>query len=85
MAKYVEAFSPRLLGVDGARDALAELATQVNVAFMKVPDADGGYTIDHTGNIVIVESEGSLPRLHPSCRTSAIDPRCVSSRSPRRS
>ena len=27
-------------------------------AFMKVPDANGGYTIDHTGNIVIIDPKG---------------------------
>lgn len=58
LGKYVEAFSPRFVGVTGTREAIAELATQLNVAFMKVPTQDGGYTVDHTGNVVIVNPRG---------------------------
>jgi protein SCO1/2 len=58
LGKYVEAFSPRFVGVTGTREEIAELATQLNVAFMKVPTPDGGYTVDHTGNIVIVNPRG---------------------------
>ena len=58
VAKYVAAFSPDFTGVVGAHDALASFAQQLNVAFMKVPDAHGGYTIDHTGNIVIIDPKG---------------------------
>ena len=51
-------FSPRFIGVTGSRDELAAFAQQLNVAFMKVPDSNGGYVIDHTGNIVIVDPKG---------------------------
>jgi protein SCO1 len=58
IGKYVGAFSPRFIGVTGSRDELAAFAQQLNVAFMKVPDANGGYVIDHTGNIVIIDPKG---------------------------
>lgn len=58
LGRYVEAFSPRLLGVRGDREATAGLATQLNVAFAQVPDAAGGYQVDHTANIVIVNPRG---------------------------
>ena len=58
LGTYVEGFSKSFLGVTGSQAAIAELATQVNVAFMKVPTGDGGYTVDHTGNIVIVNPRG---------------------------
>jgi protein SCO1 len=58
LGTYVEAFSKDFLGVTGTREAIAELATQLNVAFMKVPAEGGGYTVDHTGNIVIVNPRG---------------------------
>lgn len=58
LSKYVGAFSPRFTGVTGSREALAEFARQLNVAFMKVPDASGGYVIDHTGNIVVIDPKG---------------------------
>lgn len=56
--RYVSAFSPRFTGVTGSQEALAAFATQLNVAFMKVPDGKGGYVIDHTGNIVVIDPKG---------------------------
>lgn len=56
--RYVSAFSQRFVGITGSQQALAEFAQQLNVAFMKVPDGRGGYTIDHTGNIVIIDPQG---------------------------
>jgi protein SCO1 len=55
---YVGAFSPRFGGVTGSHEELAEFAKQVNAAFMKVPAPGGGYVIDHTGNIVVVNPQG---------------------------
>ncbi|MEM7101040.1 MAG: SCO family protein [Pseudomonadota bacterium] len=57
LGTYATAFSPSFLGVRGTRAKTAEFATQLNVAFAKVPDGDG-YTMDHTGNIVIVNPMG---------------------------
>lgn len=58
LGRYVEAFSPRFIGVRGDLEATAALATQLNVAFAKVPDGSGGYQVDHTANIVIVNPRG---------------------------
>ena len=58
LGKYLAAFSPRFVGVTGSHETLAAFAAQLNAAFMKVPDANGGYVIDHTGNIVIVDPDG---------------------------
>jgi len=58
LGRYVEAFSPRFLGVRGDREATAALTTQLNVAFAQVPDAAGGYQVDHTANIVIINPRG---------------------------
>lgn len=58
VARYAQAFSPRFIGAAGSRDALVELTQQVNVAFAKVPDGQGQFTVDHTGNIVIINPMG---------------------------
>ncbi len=58
LGRYVEAFSPRFLGVRGDREATAHLTTQLNVAFAQVPDGKGGYEVDHTANIVIINPRG---------------------------
>jgi len=71
LGAYATAFSPRFLGVTGSREDLVELTRQVNVAFAKVPLAEAltqeapspealadAYTVDHTGNIVIINPRG---------------------------
>lgn len=58
LARYVQAFSPTFIGVRGDRAATAELASQVNVVFAQVPAEGGGYQVDHSGNIVIVNPRG---------------------------
>ena len=58
LATYVQAFSSDFLGVRGDLPATAAFATQVNAAFAMVPAQDGGYQVDHTANIVIVNPRG---------------------------
>ncbi len=74
LAPYITAFSQHFLGVTSDRANLAEVATQLNVAFAKVPDDQGGYTMDHTGNIVIINPMGhyygfiKMPHTHETVR-----------------
>lgn len=60
LADFVTYFSPDFVGVTGAREAIAGLASQVSVAFAAVPAADqpDGYVVDHTGNIVVFNPRG---------------------------
>ncbi len=71
LGDYATAFSPRFLGVTGSRQDLVTLTSQLNVAFAKVPlagasapssssgsEAEDAYTVDHTGNIVIINPRG---------------------------
>jgi len=58
LGRYVQAFSPRFIGVGGERDDIAAFATQVNVAFARMPGDEAGYQVDHTANIVIVNPRG---------------------------
>jgi protein SCO1/2 len=58
LAEYVAVFSPQFTGVTGSRAQLADFAQQLNVAFMKVPMGGGDYSVDHTGNIVIINPLG---------------------------
>jgi len=58
LGRYVTAFSPRFVGVRGDREATVALTTQLNVAFAQVPDGQGGYQVDHTANIVIINPRG---------------------------
>jgi protein SCO1/2 len=58
LARYVTAFSPRFSGVRGDLESLADFASQVNAAFMKVPGQGDDYLVDHTGNIVVINPAG---------------------------
>ena len=65
LGEYAQAFSPRFVGVTAAADELASFARQVHVSFLEVASDSGdsavegpGYTVDHTGNIVIVNPMG---------------------------
>jgi protein SCO1/2 len=60
LAEYVRFFHEDFRGVTGEREAIAELAGQVSVAFAAVPEpsAPDGYVVDHTGNIVLINPRG---------------------------
>lgn len=58
LAPYVRAFSKNFLGVHGSRESLAAFAQQLNATFAKVPDGNGGYQMDHTGTIAIINPKG---------------------------
>lgn len=59
LANYVPGFDPAFKGYTGEFDEIVKFATQVNVAFGKVPgDEPGTYTIDHSASIVVVNPEG---------------------------
>ena len=57
LAAYVDAFSRDFTGLTGSREQIAALARQVSVAFAKVPAGAGGYTMDHSGQIVLINPE----------------------------
>ena len=55
LTEYVTAFSPSFTGVTGQRERVIQFAQQVHVARpMKVRLPGGDYTVDHPGQIVIV-------------------------------
>ena len=59
LKEYVGGFNRDFIGVTASRDVLAVLATQLNVAFAKVPGyAPGTYMMDHTTNLVLINPHG---------------------------
>lgn len=57
LAEYVPFFNPEFTGVTGEFISLKRLGNQLNVPFVKVPQADS-YTIDHGGQVVIINPRG---------------------------
>ena len=59
LANYVPAFNPAFIGLTGSFDAIVNIATQLNVAFGKVPgEAPNTYTVDHSANIALLDEQG---------------------------
>ncbi|MBU2884271.1 SCO family protein [Gilvimarinus agarilyticus] len=57
MKEYVAYFGDDFIGVTGEFLTMRRFANQVNVAFSKVTQGDD-YTVDHSGNIVIINPRG---------------------------
>lgn len=59
LARYIKSFDPEFRGYTGTFDNLIGLATQVNVAFGKVPGREPStYSVDHSANIIVINPEG---------------------------
>ena len=56
---YVGAFNTSFRGLSGEFDQVVVLATQLNIAFGKVPGTEPGtYQVDHSGSIAVVNPLG---------------------------
>jgi protein SCO1 len=58
LAQYVPYFNPDFVGATGNQYVLLKLATELNVAFSKVDLENGDYTIDHSGNMILINPYG---------------------------
>ena len=58
MKEYLSSFDPRLVGLTGDAEAVAAVAKAYRVYFKKVPLDDGGYTMDHTAIVYLMDKEG---------------------------
>lgn len=59
MAEYVALFDPRIVGLTGTPEEVAKAAKDLGVYAKKVPQ-DGGYTMDHTATMLLLDGEGRL-------------------------
>ena len=62
LAEYVKAFHPKLIGVTGSLDQVADVARAYRVYFKKVKDdkSTAGYTLDHTSIIYVMDPKGEF-------------------------
>ena len=58
MNEYVKFFNQEFIGVTGEFLNLHRFATQLNVPFSKVPGGGADYTVEHGGNIAIINPQG---------------------------
>ncbi len=64
---YLEAFSPRFVGVTGEEDELRRLGLELAAGFMRTPAPDGvpadRYLVDHSGHVAIVDPEARFTAI----------------------
>lgn len=62
LQSYVEYFHPEFRSATGSPDAIADLASQLNVAYFIEPHEDGdtSYTVDHSSAVLVVSPDAEL-------------------------
>jgi protein SCO1 len=55
---YLSSFDPQVVGLTGDAAAIAAVAKSYRVYFKKVPLEQGGYTMDHTAIVYLMDKDG---------------------------
>lgn len=63
LAKYVKFFSPSFVGVTGSPAQIDEFTRAMGTPVARRPLGEGGYTVDHSGSIFVIDPSGSLRAL----------------------
>lgn len=58
MADYLTAFDPRILGLTGREAEIAAAAEAFRISYRRVPLEGGGYTMDHTASVILLDAAG---------------------------
>jgi protein SCO1/2 len=66
LADYVTHFDPSFIGLTGAPEEIAEIATYYGV-FYERQEADSalGYLVDHTATVMVIDRDGYLRLIYP--------------------
>jgi protein SCO1/2 len=62
LTEYVKSFDPRLIALTGAAAQLAAAAKGFNVFHERHDNDDGGYSIDHSAFIYLIDPDGRLAK-----------------------
>jgi protein SCO1 len=60
LAEYLSSFGPRVRGFTGAPEAIAKVAAMFDVTYRKTPLEAGGYTMDHTATVFLIDASGKV-------------------------
>lgn len=60
LAEYLTAFDPRITGLTGTPEAVAEIVAAYRVYAAKAPLDDGDYLMDHTSSVYLLDSDANL-------------------------
>jgi protein SCO1/2 len=59
---YLLAFDPRIRGLTGSPAGIARIAHEYRVYYQEVPLAGGGYTVDHSAILYLMDARGRFVR-----------------------
>jgi protein SCO1/2 len=60
MRNYLSAFSDRIIGVTGDPPRVHEMVRDYKIVSRKVPLEGGGYTMDHTASVLLLDPAGAF-------------------------
>ncbi len=60
MKDYLSSFDPRIIGLTGSQSAIDDVAHAYRVYAKMVPTGDGGYSVDHTGVVYLMDKDGAF-------------------------
>ncbi len=60
MKEYLSSFDPRIRGLTGTDDQVAAVAKAYRVYYKRIPGEDGGYTMDHSSAIYLMDRAGQF-------------------------
>ncbi len=64
LAKYVPYFDSEFVGVTAPdQPSIQALAAQLGIFVQLSPQSDGNYTVDHSGEILVVDPTGKLAAI----------------------
>jgi protein SCO1/2 len=60
---YVSAFDPRIRGFTGTQDQIDKVTSQYRVYYKRIATSDGGYVMDHSAILYLIDSKGKFAGL----------------------
>lgn len=73
IGRYVALFDTPILGLTGTKEQIDAIVGAYHAFYGKVPTEGGGYTVDHTASVFLMDREGKLQSIidhHESAETS---------------
>lgn len=65
MHAYLSSFDKHIRGFTGTAEQIAKIAHEYRVYYKKIPTDDGGYAMDHSAMIYLMDSEGKFVAVIP--------------------
>ena len=64
LAEYVPYFNPGFVGATGDDDQILALTRRLGIIYRRHPNEGGGYLVDHSASILLVDPSAGLRALH---------------------